>query len=294
MSDGARFATLRYAAADGVAEIRLNRPEVLNAIDAAMVRELGLALDLAEADDTVAAIVLSGEGRAFSAGFDLKESAARGETSPQQWRAILEADFALIMRFWDSPKPTIAAVHGHCIGGGFELAVACDITVAAETAVMGEPEVRFGSGIVALLLPWITGPKQAKEILLTGQDRIGAAEALRMGLVNRVVAPADLRAAAFAIAGEIRSGARDSVRLTKLAINRSYELMGMRAALAQALELDILIETSGGPERTEFNRIRREQGLRAAIAWRDARRPAAGPEVPQTPQTPQTPEGGDG
>lgn len=272
MTDGPTFSTLIYETADGVADIRLNRPEVLNAINGAMVTELGTALDRAEADDTVAAIVLSGEGRAFSAGFDLKESAARGETSPRQWREILEADFDLIMRFWDSPKPTIAAVHGHCVGGGFELAVACDITVAADDAVMGEPEVRFGSGIVALLLPWITGPKQAKEILLAGQDRIGAERALAMGLVNHVVLAGEHRAKAIEIAQEIRAGARDSVRLTKLAINRSYDLMGMRAALTQALELDIFIETSGGPERAEFNRIRKEQGLRAAIAWRDGRR----------------------
>ncbi|MCL5776143.1 enoyl-CoA hydratase/isomerase family protein [Limibaculum sp. FT325] len=266
------FGTITLKIVEGVAEIRLNRPQVLNAIDSAMLTELGAALDIAEADESVSAIVVAGEGRAFSAGFDLKESAARGETSARQWREILEADFDLIMRFWDCPKPTIAAVHGHCVGGGFEIAMACDMTLAAEDAVMGEPEVRFGSGIVALILPWITGPKQAKEILLAGRDRITAARALEMGLVNRVVAPGELMAAAYDMAQDIRAGARDSVRLTKLAINRSYELMGMRAALRQALELDIFIEASGGPERAEFNRIRRESGLKAAIAWREGRR----------------------
>lgn len=275
MSEDAGFTTLIFNVADGIAEIRLDRPAVLNAINSAMIADIGRALDLAEADSAVRAIVLTAEGRAFSAGFDLKESAARGETTPAQWRKILETDFEIIMRFWHSPKPTIAAVQGACVGGGFEMALACDITLAADTAVMGEPEVRFGSGIVALLLPWVTGPKQAKEILLAGLDKIDAARALSLGIVNRVV-PADaLRNEAMALARAIASGGADSVRLTKLAINRSYDIMGMRQALLQALEIDISIESAGGPERTEFNRIRRESGLKAAIAWREGRSAAA-------------------
>ena len=91
------------------------------------------------------------------------------------------------MQFWESPKPTIAAVHGFCLAGAFELALACDITIAGRNTKFGEPEVRFGTGIVAMLLPWITGPKQAKQILLSGEDKITAADALTMGIVNKVV-----------------------------------------------------------------------------------------------------------
>ena len=91
------------------------------------------------------------------------------------------------MRFWSLSKPTIAAVHGPCLAGAFELALACDITIADETAFFGEPELKFGAGIVTMILPWITGPKQAKEIILNGLDNIPAAEAHRLGLVNRVV-----------------------------------------------------------------------------------------------------------
>lgn len=276
MSDQTAFSTIRFSVEGGIAEVRLNRPEVLNAINGAMIADIGRALDLAEADPAVRAIVVTAEGRAFSAGFDLKESAARGDTSPAQWRKILETDFDIIMRFWDSPKPTIAAVHGACVGGGFEIALACDITLAADTAVMGEPEVRFGSGIVALVLPWVTGPKQAKEILLAGLDRMDAARALSFGLVNRVVAADTLHDEAMALARTIASGGADAVRLTKLAINRSYEIMGMRQALLQALEIDIAIESAGGPERSAFNRIRRESGLKAAIAWREGRGASVG------------------
>ena len=276
MSDQNGFSTIRFSVADGIAELRLNRPEVLNAINGAMIADIGRALDLAEADPTVRAIVVTAEGRAFSAGFDLKESAARGDTSPAQWRRILETDFDIIMRFWYSPKPTIAAVHGACVGGGFEMALACDITLAADTAVMGEPEVRFGSGIVALLLPWLTGPKQAKEILLAGIDRMDAARALALGVLNRVVTVDALRDEAMALARTISSGGAESVRLTKLAINRTYDIMGMRQALLHALEIDISIESAGGPERSEFNRIRRESGLKAAIAWREGRSTVVG------------------
>lgn len=271
MTETTAFTTINFKIKDAIAEISLNRPDVLNAINNSMLTELNAAMDIAEADPSVRAILIHGNGRAFSAGFDLKESALRGHTTIQQWRDILTADFEVIMRFWDSPKPTVAAVHGHCVGGGFEVAMACDVTLAAESARLGEPEVKFGSGIVALLLPWLTGPKQAKELLLSGEDKLTAARAHEIGLLNRVVDDGELLDAARRMASSLSEGAAASVRFTKLAINRSYDLMGMRAALMQALELDIYIESSGGPEREEFNRIRRESGLKAAIDWREGR-----------------------
>lgn len=271
MTDATKFDAITYEVRDHIAEISLNRPEVLNAINSTMLAELNLALDLAEANPEVNVILLSGRGRAFSAGFDLKESAARGDVTLAQWRQFLQVDFDLIMRFWDCPKPTIASVHGHCLGGGFELAMACDLTVASDTAMLGEPEVKFGSGVVALLLPWLTGPKMAKEIVLTGLDKLTSQRAYEIGLLNRVVAQAELEDTARNLAGAMSSAAGASVRMSKQAINRSYEVMGMRTALRQALELDIYIEANGGPEREAFNRIRREEGLKAAIAWRERR-----------------------
>jgi enoyl-CoA hydratase len=83
----------------------------------------------------------------------------------------------MIMRFWNSSKPTIAAVHGHCIGGGFELSLSCDMTIAARSTILGEPEVRFGSGVLAMLLPWLTGAKAAKELLLSGDDNMSSERA---------------------------------------------------------------------------------------------------------------------
>ena len=149
--------------------------------------------------------------------------------------------------------------------------MACDITIATESAIFGEPEVRFGTGAVAMLLPWITGPKQAKELMLTGEDRLSASDALRMGLVNRLVAEDDLQAQARAMAIKIARSASVSVRLSKQAINRSYEIMGMRQALLSGLDLDVEINSTPSWEKQEFARIRKEQGVNAAIAWRDAR-----------------------
>ena len=124
--------TLKLERRGRVAILSFNRPAVLNALDGPLVEATTRAMAALGADESVLAIVVRGEGRAFSAGFDLKAGAATaGARSPGDWRRVLEADFAFIMAFWDCPKPTIAAIHGYCIGGAFELALACDMTVAA-------------------------------------------------------------------------------------------------------------------------------------------------------------------
>lgn len=265
------YETIGVERRERVAILTFRRPHVLNAFDAALIAETNAAMVELGTDPDVRAIVLHGEGRAFSAGFDLKAGAATaGQRDQAGWRQVLEADLAFIMQFWDCPKPTIAAVHGYCIGGAFEVSLACDVTIAAEGTRFGAPEVRFGSGAVALLLPLIAGSKAAREILLTGDDRITAERAKELGIVNRVVPAGQELDEALATAGRMAAAAATAVRLTKLAINRGYDAMGLRGTLAQALELDIFIESSGGPERAEFDRIRRLDGLQAAIRWRDA------------------------
>jgi enoyl-CoA hydratase len=254
-----------------IAILTFNRPEVLNAFNPELMRAVGDAMSSFSADPSVTVIIVNGAGRAFSAGFDLKASAAMGELTNEQSRKVLESDFEFITQFWDCPKPTIAAVHGFCIGGAFELSLACDITVAADGTRFGEPEPRFGSGTIAMLLPWVTGPKQAKELLLTGNDKISAQRGLEIGFVNHVVSEGQHMAKAMEIAADISAAAPLSVRMTKQAINRTYEIMGLRQALLAAFETDVYIELSGGLERAEFNRIRKEQGVKAALAWRDAR-----------------------
>jgi enoyl-CoA hydratase len=257
---------------EAVALLTLNRPDKLNAINVPVIEALDAALDAAEADEAVRAIVVAGAGRAFSAGFDLDMGMGEGKPDPADVRRALENDFRIILRFWDSPKPTIAAVHGYCLGSALELALACDLTVAAEDCRFGEPEVKFGSGIVALLLPWLAGPKAAKYLLLTGEDRATAAEMQAMGLVNRVVPAAALLDEAIALAKRVASNDAQAVRLTKQAINRSLDIGGMRQALLAALETDVVIETNETAESRAFTEILKKDGAKAAIAWRAGRR----------------------
>jgi enoyl-CoA hydratase len=265
------YETILYEIRDRAALITLNRPQRLNAMNGRMLVELQSAVDAAEADDGVRAIVLTGAGSAFCSGFDLKEQAEARPSGVAEWRPLLQRDFDAVMRFWNSPKPTIAAVRGHCLAGGCELALACDITVAADDAVFGEPELRFGAGIVVMLLPWLTGPKQAKQLLLTGDDKLTAARAEAIGLVNEVVPAGTELERALALAAGMAVVDATALRETKRAINRTYEIMGMREALQTALDIDLLIEGQGTEDKRHFMEIARRDGLRAAIAWRDAR-----------------------
>ena len=251
--------------------LTFERAKVLNAFNPQLIAETNQAMAEFTADDSVRAILVKGAGRAFSAGFDLTGSSARKLETPADWEKVLAYDLEFIMQFWDCPKPTVSAVHGYCLAGAFELALACDVTIAAESTRFGEPEVRFSSGIVAMLMPWMTGPKQAKELLLTGNDRITAQRAYDFGLINRVVPDGEEVEVAMAMAQDMAAAAAHSVMMTKRAINRSYDIMGMRDALRMSLDIDVLIESTMTDEKAEFKRIRSEQGLKAALAWRDAK-----------------------
>jgi enoyl-CoA hydratase len=257
--------------AEGIAHLRFNRPRQLNAFDNELMR---MAIDTVEKlnmDNSVRVIMVSGEGRAFSAGFDLKAAAERQLVDRDDWRRQLDLQFDFIMSFWNSRVPTIAAVHGYCLAGALEVSLACDLTVADVDAFFGEPEVRFGSGAVAMLFPWVTGPKQAKELLLTGNDRIPAARALQMGLINTVAPAGGVLVEAMRVARQIARSSPEAVQKSKQAVNRSYDIMGLRQALELGLDIDVDINATPTWEKREFSRIRKEQGVKAAIAWRDAR-----------------------
>jgi enoyl-CoA hydratase/carnithine racemase len=265
------FETIQLDRKGSVGIITLNRPDKLNAINAQMKLDLAAALARVDADDDIRVLVLNGAGRAFCAGFDLAHEDEPAASGVVHWRPELKRDFDAIMQFWHFRKPTISAVHKYALAGGFEMAIACDITIAAEGTRLGEPELKFGSGIVALLLPWLTSPKKAKEFILTGNDKIDAREAHALGIVNRVVPAGQEFETALAIARDIAMMDSDTVQMTKQAINRSYEIMGMDQALRMALDVDVQIESLETPERNAFSEISKKEGLKAAIAWRDAR-----------------------
>ncbi|SMG41940.1 enoyl-CoA hydratase/isomerase family protein [Paraburkholderia susongensis] len=265
------FNTLRYEVNAPIAVVTLNRPERLNALGKQSLLDINAALDRAEADETVRAIVVTGAGKAFSSGFDLKEQMDARPEGEAIWREILDRDFKTTMRFWDCPKPTIAAVHGACLAGAFEIALACDMTIAAQSAIFGEPELKFGAGIVTMLLPWMANPKQAKEIILSGLDRITAVRAHEFGFVNRVVPEGEHLNEALRIAHTLSVIDPSLVQSTKRAINHSFEVRGMKESLQHSLDIDHAIESAVCPDKTAFMEVARAQGMREAIRWRDRR-----------------------
>jgi enoyl-CoA hydratase/carnithine racemase len=251
--------------------ITLNRPEKLNALNAAVLEGLHAALDRAEADDDVKVVVLTGAGeRAFSAGYDLSAEAAHSDIPAHEWHEVLATDIAATMRLWALEKPTIAAVRGYCLAGGCELAMACDLIIAAEGASFGEPEIRYGSGPVTLLMPFILGQKKTNELLFTG-DVIDAEAALRAGMINRVVAPDQVDAEVEGLVRKIAPTPLPVLRLTKIALMRAYEAMGLRQAVGANLDLSAMLNAADTPEQREFMEIVKARGLKAALAWRDSR-----------------------
>jgi enoyl-CoA hydratase len=254
-----------------VRQLTMNRPESLNALNHDLTEGLSAAIADAGTDDGVSVVILRAAGRAFCSGYDLTEDADEGTMDARQWHASLAAGTARMLEIVDCPKPVIASVHSYCLAGGTDLMLACDLAVAADDAKFGYVDIRFGSGVVSMFLPWVVGVRTAKELLFTGEDRISADDALRVGLVNRVVARDELDDATLALAEEIAKNEPFVVQTTKRALNRAWDVAGFRAALAANTELDVLIETSNLPARDEFRRITAEEGLKSAIAWRDAK-----------------------
>ncbi len=262
-----------YGRQDAVAYLTLNRPEKLNALNGALISDLQEALDVVAADSEVRVAIITGAGRAFSAGFDITpdpDAPAPRKSSVDVWRGHLQELIDTFMKVWNCPKPIIAAVNGYALGGACELVQVCDIKIASDGAVLGEPEIRAGFGPPLLITPYSTSLSAAKELLLTG-DTIDAHEAARLGLVNRVVPHAELMAECERVARKICLISQVGIKMTKVAVNRALENMGFLNAVSQNLELMTLFDTSASPEQDEFNAIAAENGLRAALNWRDAR-----------------------
>ncbi|MGH3668742.1 MAG: enoyl-CoA hydratase/isomerase family protein, partial [Acidimicrobiia bacterium] len=145
-----------------IRRLTLSRPERLNALDSAMVEALSEALDLAANDAGVRVIVIAGAGRSFCAGYDLSE-----ESGPANALDSLTQSLDRLLEVFDHPRPIIAQVHGHCLAGGCDLMMMCDLAVASDDAVFGQPEIRFGSTVVAQVMPWLIGARRAKELIMT-------------------------------------------------------------------------------------------------------------------------------
>src|SRR5256886_305322 len=225
-----------YTVDGRVGIVTLNRPEKLNAITPELKRLLIERFHEADRDPATNVVVWRGEGRSFCAGYDIGPSPARAARrgNALAWHESLTDDVALEMTPWDMKKPVVASVQGHCLGGGCEMVMMCDITIASDDAVFGEPEIRFSNVGPALIMPFVIGLKRAREMLYIG-DPIDAQTALAYGMVNRVVPRADLLTATLKFARRMALIAPEALAGTKLAINRGADAAGVRNAIRAAL-----------------------------------------------------------
>jgi enoyl-CoA hydratase/carnithine racemase len=253
---------VRVELAERVATVTLDRPEALNAISTELALELAAAVEPLGVDPEVRAVVLTGAGeRAFCVGADLKQRAGFDDHGWFVQREAFRRGFAAVRR---CPLPTVAAVAGFALGGGTELALACDLVVAAEDATFGLPEVRLGlvpAGGGTQLLARRVGRSAARDLVLTGR-RVGAAEALALGLVDRVVPPGAVLAAATALAAEIAANAPTAVRMAKWALE-----VGADLPLEAAMEVE-----DQAWRRAVLSQDRRE-GIAAWVEKREPRWP---------------------
>jgi enoyl-CoA hydratase len=261
-----------YELDDKVSVITLNRPEKLNAISAELQHQLTEAFTRADAEAATSVVLLRAEGRSFCAGYDIS---AR-EPGTDDWRSDptkahdhLSPQLEFEMMPWTMKKPVIAAVQGHVMGGGCELVMLCDLTIAADNASFGEPEVRFSSVGPALVMPMIIGYKKARELLYFG-DTIDAETALALGMVNRVVPVAELREASLSWAKRLALISPEALYATKRAINRGAEAAGFRTTLYAGLDVVGPLYATKTELGARFREIVASEGVPTAVKWRAA------------------------
>ncbi len=261
------FEDIRVEHEGAIARIVIARPERLNALRMTVTdRELLQALTRIESDDAIRAVILMGEGdRAFSTGWDMS---LIEDTSIPALETMIRANTDLFFKIWHLRQPVIAAVNGHAVGAGAAIAMAADLTVVSETALLAEPEIRHGALSPFLLLPFLTHAKAATEFYYTG-DTLDAYEMHRLGLANSVVSPGDLLDAARALAQRIALVPPWAVQMKKRSLRAAYDAMGFSAAIRQHGLADTLVIGGNFPEQRELLTILAEKGMRAFLDARD-------------------------
>ena len=262
---------VRYETDNKIGIITLDRAEKLNAISADVREQLTEAFVEADVDETTSVVVLRGEGRSFCVGYDL----TGGEPDKDPWRhdtikwhQSLKRAVEFEMMPWYMRKPIIASVQGHAVGAGCEIAMFCDLTVAAEDAKFGEPEIRFSEAGPALVMPWIVGFKRARELLYFG-DLIDAKTALDFGMINKIVPPADLSEFTMKYARRLSLVDFEALVAAKQAITRGADTGGFRNAMMAGLDAVAPLYAAKTESGTKFVEIARNQDLKAALAWRN-------------------------
>jgi len=282
----ATYTTLLYDVRDAKAYLTLNRPDRLNAIDDVMPGEIRAAVEEANADDAVRVIVVQGAGRAFCAGYDLKQF-AEGDSRPSaegdindRWRQTKPwdpvRDYREMRRntddfftLWRSLKPTIAKVQGYAVAGGSDIALSCDLVVMADDAKIGYPPARVWGCPTTAMWVYRLGAERAKRMLLTG-DTIDGATAAAWGLVVESVPADQLDAAVEALADRVAGVPTNQLVMQKLMINQALDNMGLAGTQLLATLFDGVARHT--PEGVWFKQLAEEQGFHAAVEWRDSGR----------------------
>jgi 3-hydroxypropionyl-coenzyme A dehydratase len=222
---------------NSIARIIFNRPEAANALHMDMVEEISTALEDAEQDSVVRVVIITGNGKAFCAGADLKYIKADVSTLWQQEEWFRRANRIMMNRLAQLRKPVIAAVNGAALGGGYEIMLACDLVIAADDAVIADQHLNYGvvgPGGSTQRTTWLLGPRKAKEIILTGK-RLSGKEAEQIGLVNLSVPRDHLESAVNELAVQLAEKSPVALRIAKALINRALQV-----DLSMSEELEIL------------------------------------------------------
>jgi enoyl-CoA hydratase len=258
-----------------VARLTLNRPEVLNAINDELPEELRAAVERANADPEVHVIVLSGAGKAFCSGYDLKRYAETPRPVPgsqdMPWDPMIDYQFmsrntSCFMSLWRSLKPTVAKVHGYAVAGGSDIALCCDLVVMAEDAKIGYPPARVWGCPTTAMWVYRVGAERAKRMLLTG-DLIDGREAKAWGLVTDAVPAAELDARVEALVQRMASVPKNQLMMQKLMVNQAYENMGMASTQLIATVFDGIARHT--PEGVAFKARCEQAGFAQAVRERD-------------------------
>ncbi len=274
--------TVRYEERDAIAIITLNRPEKLNTLTESVIQGVADGIDAATASKAVRAVVLRGEGRVFTAGYDLVAAGSEPWTTPYDapsveprpgaWDPVRDYQFMnqnvqRFMKIWHCPKPVIGQIHGYAVGGATDLVLCCDQLFMAEDAFIGYAPSRVFGTPTTMLWVYRLGLEHAKQFLLTG-EAIDAATALRIGLVSRVVPAAELSREVEAYAGRFRHIPANQLALNKLLINQAFENMGLRTTQLLGTFFDGV--TRHTEEAYRWAESFREKGFREVIRERDA------------------------
>ena len=274
------YREIRYETDDRLAFITLNRPEKLNALNNNLRAEVMDAMRQAEHDEDIGVIVLRGEGRSFSAGYDLSPSRVAdddefvdhrsklpptGTTHPgkNQWaRHVIMTNWTI----WELAKPVVAQIQGHCLAGATELASTCDFRIVAEDAQIGYPPVRAMTTMDMMWTPWHLPPAKAREFAFMG-DSISGKDMAHFGWANYAVPAEELAEFTDRFARRLAHIDNEMLMYTKRSLNRQYEVMGIVEGLRSGAEIMAL--SANRDAAGEWNKRVTEDGLKAALEWRD-------------------------